>query len=505
MTEAPPTPAQEPAFGAESERVLSRSREGRMLTGVCAGLGRYTSMDPVLFRVGFAILVLGSGIGIILYVAAFLLMREPGGRPGYLEQWTGRVFDTETVLALLAAVFAFGVVLNLASGGIDTGTIVVGTLLAIALLAAHSRGVDLLSLAKTLPERMTGRRGMAPAPADMFVRSHPFGPSSTDSYGPPGSSAPIGSHGPTSPSAPSDMRSQEPEKTGTGGYRRLSDLAKEARTSTHGSPGQYSPGPPVDYSSSEPFAPHGPYSTQSPQNPSGPYGTPNPYGMQGTLRREPYAPAEPPRRRVRQKQPKSFIGGLTVCLALIVGGIMVSVQQSSTGSVNLPVVGGAVLITIGAGLLVTTWYGRGAALVAAGTIVALLLVAGSTMHGIPQKIGSYTWHPIKVTQVTKDYAIGFGEGKLDLSDLALAPGARTRFSASVSIGRITVVVPSTVRVEVHGYARLGEIKIDHELESGADIRLDRNLKPEVTGTGDVATIELHVKAGLGDVEVRRAA
>lgn len=184
---------------------------------------------------------------------------------------------------------------------------------------------------------------------------------------------------------------------------------------------------------------------------------------------------------------------------------MVSVHQSSTGSVSVPVIGGAVLITIGAGLLVATWFGRGAALVATGTIVSLILVAGSTMNGIPKKIGSYAWHPVNTTQAAKNYTIGIGEGKLDLRDFALAPGARARFSASVSMGQLTVIVPPTARIEVYGYTRLGEVKIDHKVKDGADVQFDRVLEPEVSGTGDMATIELHVKAGIGDVDVRRAA
>ncbi|WP_433222714.1 PspC domain-containing protein [Microtetraspora malaysiensis] len=178
MTEAPPTSTEDPA--PADERVLQRSSEGRMITGVCAGLGRYAGIDPVLLRVGFAVLVLGSGIGIILYIAAFLLMKDSAGRPGYVEQWTRRIFDTETVLALLAAVFAFGLIINVASGGIDMGTIVVGTLLAIALLAAHARGVDLLPLAKSLPDRIFGRRGTTPAHENAFpwpgAHATPSGP-----------------------------------------------------------------------------------------------------------------------------------------------------------------------------------------------------------------------------------------------------------------------------------------------------------------------------------------
>ncbi|WP_405088662.1 PspC domain-containing protein [Microbispora sp. NBC_01389] len=600
MTEAPSAPASDPAGQPEPERVLSRHRDGRMITGVCAGLGRYTGMDPVLFRVGFAVLVLASGIGVMLYVAAFLLMRRPDGGPGHLEQWTRRMFDAETVLALLAAVFAFGLIINVASGGINRGTIVVGTLLAIVLMTAHARGVDLLTMARSMPERATGRRGMtrsapgfapfapfaqepygpAPQPAETTAMPGAYGPQApgwgpepsvgriaddttpedtakdtakdaehgagsvgwadgdppTRAFESPAGTAPL-SMPDTQVSEPRDSDTPGPGPLGSGahdsgprssgplgsgprdsgargplpppraadGYRRLSDLAREARASARGdlgSPGQ-APGRAAGqgygsgqgYGAGEPFAPHGPYTRREPYRPLGtPYAA-DPYGP----------PVAPPPRPRKPKRPRSFVSGLTICLALIVGGIMVTMQRTGTGTVGLPVVGGAVLVTIGAGLLVAAWFGRGGGLVAAGTIVALVLVGSTTVNGIPRKVGSFVWHPVTAVQSPGTYELGIGDGKLDLSDIPLKSGARLRFDASVSLGQLAVIVPPTARVEVYGFTKLGEVRIDHQVKDGTNVRFDRVLEPETPGKGDAPTIELHVKAGVGDVEVRRAA
>lgn len=542
MTEVPSTPAPDPADEPNSagesdpaagpERVLSRDDSGRILTGVCAGLGRFTGMDPVLFRVGFAVLVLASGTGILLYAAAYLLMRRPDGRPGYLEQWTGRLFDSETVLALMAAVFALGLIINLGSGGINKGTIVIGTLLAIVLLAAHARGVDLRTLVRSMPERAAGRHAtQATAPAagaPMTTPTAPFtapptaaaptAPSTQPPYGPgfqrhgtapqspPGETGSTGVHAASSgtgtadstetvhgvPPAPADAASAgrttpaidsgpPPGASAAPGYRRLADLAREARAGTLG----------YDYGAygsagGEPYAPHGPYAPPHHYPP------------------EPYQPAAAPPVRGKTKPPGSFIGKLTIVLALIVGGIMATVQQSGTGSVSLPLIGGAVLVTIGAGLLVATWFGRGAALIAAGTVVALALIAGSTVSGIPEKAGNFVWRPVSVTQAATTYTVGVGNGRLDLSDLALKPGTRVRFDAAVSVGQFTVIVPPSARVEAHGYTRAGEVKIDHSVRQGTDVRLDQVMEPEVIGDSDAPTIELYVRAAIGDVEVRRA-
>ena len=51
----------------------------------------------------------------------------------------------------------------------------------------------------------------------------------------------------------------------------------------------------------------------------------------------------------------------------------------------------------------------------------------------------------------------------------------------------------------------GDIKIDHTVEGGADVQRSKVLEPEVPPKGDVATVVLNIRAGLGDVEVRRAA
>jgi phage shock protein PspC (stress-responsive transcriptional regulator) len=66
-----PTPAAEP-------RRLTRARDGRWLGGVCAGLGRYFDLNPMIYRIGFAALSLAGGTGILLYVAAWLVMPDEG-------------------------------------------------------------------------------------------------------------------------------------------------------------------------------------------------------------------------------------------------------------------------------------------------------------------------------------------------------------------------------------------------------------------------------------------
>ena len=59
-------------------RRLFRAHEGRWLGGVCAGLGRYFNLSPMIYRIAFVALALAGGTGILLYVAAWLVMPEEG-------------------------------------------------------------------------------------------------------------------------------------------------------------------------------------------------------------------------------------------------------------------------------------------------------------------------------------------------------------------------------------------------------------------------------------------
>jgi predicted membrane protein len=144
--------------------------------------------------------------------------------------------------------------------------------------------------------------------------------------------------------------------------------------------------------------------------------------------------------------------------------------------------------------------------VAAGTGVALLVAVGMVAGGLPRNVGDIVWVPVTVAEARGQvYDVGMGEGRLDLSELRLAPGTDLTVNASVRIGALTVIVPSTARVEVHAINKVGDIQVDQSLRGGVDVRFDKVLEPETRPRGDAPTIVLNLRGGLGDMEVRRAA
>jgi phage shock protein PspC (stress-responsive transcriptional regulator) len=56
----------------------SRSPEGRILAGVCAGIAGSFEIDVTLVRLAFLVLVFAWGLGLVLYVALWLTMPEHG-------------------------------------------------------------------------------------------------------------------------------------------------------------------------------------------------------------------------------------------------------------------------------------------------------------------------------------------------------------------------------------------------------------------------------------------
>jgi phage shock protein PspC (stress-responsive transcriptional regulator) len=73
---------------------LYRAREGRVIGGVCEGLGRYFDVDPIIFRIGTVVLTFVGGAGLLAYLAALLLIpaeddpsAEPSATPAGRNRW----------------------------------------------------------------------------------------------------------------------------------------------------------------------------------------------------------------------------------------------------------------------------------------------------------------------------------------------------------------------------------------------------------------------------------
>jgi phage shock protein C len=103
MTNTPESGEVEVLERPEAERRLYRSDTDRVLGGVCGGLGEYFAVDPIWFRIGFVVLALGGGSGVLIYLLMWLIVRP---RPeGYAPPETSR--GSLTGAAVVGLVFIF--------------------------------------------------------------------------------------------------------------------------------------------------------------------------------------------------------------------------------------------------------------------------------------------------------------------------------------------------------------------------------------------------------------
>lgn len=59
---------------SENNKKLYRVEDGKMIAGVCAGLAEYFNIDVTLVRLGWILLAIFAGCGILAYIIALIIM-----------------------------------------------------------------------------------------------------------------------------------------------------------------------------------------------------------------------------------------------------------------------------------------------------------------------------------------------------------------------------------------------------------------------------------------------
>jgi class 3 adenylate cyclase/phage shock protein PspC (stress-responsive transcriptional regulator)/predicted membrane protein len=156
--------------GDSHPRRLFRSRSNRVIAGVAGGLGRYFNIDPIIFRILLVALALFGGVGVLLYLAAWLFVPQERV-PGELEPArgaTGRraIALTGIVLLLIAALILLYKLLSVA---FTESWPIIAALLTPALIALAAGGAWL---------RLRGRAarpGRVASPDAVIARRIAFG------------------------------------------------------------------------------------------------------------------------------------------------------------------------------------------------------------------------------------------------------------------------------------------------------------------------------------------
>ncbi len=132
---------------------ITRTRDNRVLGGVCAGIARTYGFDPVVLRILTVALVFAGGSGLVLYVAAWLLLPQEGADQSLATAAVrDRRYDPAEMVALAAVLL--GVLLLVRGTGIWFGDAIVWPVLlsgvGLAVIWRQAGGDDRASLLRVV-------------------------------------------------------------------------------------------------------------------------------------------------------------------------------------------------------------------------------------------------------------------------------------------------------------------------------------------------------------------
>ena len=77
--------------GFNGHKQLTRPREGRLIAGVCAGIGDYFGIDANVIRIVFAAVTIFSvGVGALVYLVAWAVLPEEGEKSSIVENYLNK-------------------------------------------------------------------------------------------------------------------------------------------------------------------------------------------------------------------------------------------------------------------------------------------------------------------------------------------------------------------------------------------------------------------------------
>ncbi|MGW3887063.1 PspC domain-containing protein [Micromonospora chokoriensis] len=507
--------------GFTSRYGLVRPREGRYLAGVCAAIGRATNTDPVLWRVLLAVLGFFGGIGILVYVAAWLIIPNEGDTASPIESMLGRGRSsmspvTVIILGILVAA-SFGYIVTDAFRAVLLGAaiLVAGALL----LNRDSRNPPAGTPGGSVPAAPTGTppgpvppvtwpapsTGAVPSTGPTTTTAAP-GASGDPAYAtattggtptvaydvpptggpqPPITGQPVSGVGPVSgqPGGTTAVHPGWPAPT-TGWPSTAAPSVGWPSAPVTGAPtapsGYPTATPPSAYR--QPFAPHGPYASPSP--------TPAP-------------PPKPPKPPKRPKE-RSPLGAVTFSLIFLVLGMVALLDLLDVFAISASAYFAAALATIALGLLVGTWFGRARWLIALGLVTAAALGTATVAESydrIRGVDGAVTWAPTDYRDLADRYENSFGDAVLDLRGIDFAK-RDSQVTVAINFGQATVVVPPNVDVTTVADVNAGDANIFGNRSGGLDGRLREFTDVGADGPGG-GTLRLYVHVNAGNLEVTR--
>src|SRR6476659_8688950 len=452
---------------------IRRSATDAKLAGLCGGVAQHWRVDPLLVRVGWVLLALSGGVGLVLYLAGWLLIPLEGKAKAPVEdlfgesvrRWPRELWITLIVIASLAMSMIFG--------WLSPFTIGPAIVIAVIWYFGFYKGRhDRRSV--TLPSSPAESLPTAPQPtAPQFVEY-------------PGPPTPF-------------------TRAAEAWQRRISEHSRQVTAAT-----TPTPAPPTTASSAPaPAAVEPPAEWPSPPQSNLSHIPTEPQANEHTAF---LAEPDPVGLYVESSRaaPIKLSDTRSARRLRLVSLIMLGVTLSGLGiaqalGVPIPLAGylAAALLIIGLTLVAATWLGRARGLLPLGVVLAIaavLVTAAGPAFRIPTAASSTHVYAYLDELPAAGDSQDFGELSIDLSQLAVTGDATYR--AHVDVGQIAVTVPRDANVVINYKADLGAVRVfGAEVQGGSDLGGQLS-DPQPPQAGQhMLTLDLSVDAG--NIEVQR--
>jgi len=432
---------------------IRRSATDAKLAGLCGGVAQHWRIDPLLVRVGWVLLALSGGVGLVLYLAGWLLIPVEGRDRAPVEdlfgesvrRWPRELWITLVVIVSLAMFMIFGWLSPFSIGP----AIVIAVIWYFGFYKGrHDKrsATPPRSLADPFPappQQITPQFVHYPGPPTPFTQAAQAWQRRIEEHTRYVAAAEPAVEWPTPPSAT------------------LSESASDLQAAEHTA-----------------------YLAE-----------PDPVGLYIEV------PSATPLKPSDTRSAKRLRLVSLITLGMTLSGLGIAQALG----VAIPLAGylAAALLIISLTLVAATWLGRGRGLLPLGIVLAIAVVfvtaAGPAFRVPATATSNHSYANLAELPAGGD-SQEFGELFVDLSQLAVTSDASYR--AHVEVGHLDITVPRGANVVINYKADLGAVQAyGVEVEAGSDVdgRID---DPQPLQPGQ-HTLTLDLSVDAGNIEVQR--
>ncbi len=452
---------------------IRRSATDAKLAGLCGGVAQHWRVDPLLVRVGWVLLALSGGVGLVLYLAGWLLIPLEGKDKAPVEdlfgesvrRWPRELWITFVVIASLAMSMIFG--------WLSPFTIGPAIVIAVIWYFGFYKGRhDKRSV--TLPSSPAESRPAAPqSTVPQFVEYS----------------------GPPTPFTRAAEAWQRRIEEHTRQVTAAATTSPSRPTTASSAPAPAAAEPPAEWPSPpQPNLPHTPSEPQAAEHTAF-LAEPDPVGLY----------VESPRAAPIKLSDTRSARRLRLVALIMLGMTLSGLGIAQALGVAIPLAGylAAALLIIGLTLVAATWLGRARGLLPLGVmlaIAAVLVTAAGPAFRIPVAARSTHVYANLAELPAAGDSQDFGELSVDLSQLAVTGDATYR--AHVDVGQIDVIAPRDANIVINYKADLGAVRaFGAEVQGGSD--LGGQLSDPQPAQAGRHTLTLDLSVDAGNIEVQR--